>query len=207
MFFNARQAWTIFKDPQDEDKEIETCGYLLNNADINQNQKCLRLFNQRMGLSQNPNELTPIICGVAGNDGRPNCTYSSPYAERLWHTHPTSSKSYPSTEDIIKTLKWRRNVNIRDSLILCNWGVWEFGATNKFEFANSDIVSWTRELKTYLDPIHRSNTRGRGPLTPDGSAAILAAIEGLKRSLSNFNFKIYFTSWSNIQSNYFLQIQ
>ena len=68
---------------------VETCGYV---------------------IEKNSNEMIPVVDGVPGNDNRALCIYNPPYKSILWHTHTVSMQSYPSTEDIIKTIKPRANI-------------------------------------------------------------------------------------------------
>ena len=83
-------------------KSVEVCGYL----------KPIDPYSQ---------ELTPVIAGVAGTDGRPLCVYDPPYETILWHSHAFTMQSYPSAEDIIKALKPRSNPNqVLDNIIFTN---------------------------------------------------------------------------------------
>ena len=54
------------------------------------------------------------------NNGRAMCLYNS-YNNIIWHTHPNTSKYYPSLEDILKVLK---HEIIYFSYIFTQYGYW-----------------------------------------------------------------------------------
>ena len=75
MFFNAEKVWNMFGSMKDKQgKNIETCGYMIHKNILHQMEKCNK-FEQKFEISDNPQELTPIVCGLTGHDGRPYCTY------------------------------------------------------------------------------------------------------------------------------------
>lgn len=200
MFFNAEKVWNMFGSMKDKQgKNIETCGYMIHKNILHQMEKCNK-FEQKFEISDNPQELTPIVCGLTGHDGRPYCTYEKPYGSIIWHTHPIGSKSYPSNEDIIKGLKPRTtNCQIVVSLLICEWGIWEWSASNK---TNVDQEKMNIFLSHNLKKIYEATEKGRGKLTEQGRSVINRVIDKLTETLNTkFQFKIYFTSWEDMRNN------
>jgi hypothetical protein len=60
------------------------------------------------------------------NQGRGTCTHKG-YTPYIFHTHPRTSMSFPSREDIGKVLK---RETIKYSLIFTEWGIWNLSASN-----------------------------------------------------------------------------
>lgn len=212
MFINVGEIWETFaKIVSAEGVEIEVCGYLVNKNTLDQITHCQPYPQLYQEIKNHHEELTPIVCGVAGNDGRPYCTYTKPYGSLLWHTHPFNSKPYPSKEDIIKSIVPRKNPNeIISCILVCRWGVWEWGATNKenyFEDQAEDIKMWLSEnlrkigLATGMDLA--TGRTARIDLNDDILVAITLFIREAERVFSILGFQIYFTSWETIKREHF----
>ena len=201
MFFNGNKIWETYGFLTDtEGKNIETCGYMTNNNTPNQIKKC-KQYEQKFEISQNPRELTPIVCGVAGHDGKPYCVYTPPYGSILWHTHPMGSKSYPSNSDIIKGLKPRgEKCQIIDSVLICEWGIWEWSAAKKENWKDDKLKA---TLTSSLDKIYFATNDGKGELTDKGRGVINTVINKLTDTLSGLEFQIYFTSWEEMKQQHF----
>ena len=94
---------------EQDHKQPEHCG----NCVISNNMVSLNLYNMFIG-------------GVV--DGRATCQYEE-YSNILWHTHPLTSRPWPSGEDIEKMIKPRpgeENDKIPVvSLIFTKWGIWQ----------------------------------------------------------------------------------
>jgi hypothetical protein len=77
----------------------------------------------------------------------------------IFHTHPYTSYSYPSTEDVLKVFK--NHGKIVRSIIATKWGIWEIKNTDK-----SNIYSETKKeefikfIKHYLDRVGRHTSNG-----------------------------------------------
>jgi hypothetical protein len=156
---------------------LETCGYI---------------------IQGHGDEMIPIVDGVPGHDNRALCTYNPPYKSILWHTHTNNMQSYPSTEDIIKTLKPRNDTNaVLNSLIFTKWGIWEFNAENK-GIVNENIK---HVLNSAYSGLYHVTEKGRGKLNSITIQFLQGYIEELKYILSGYNFNIYFTQWENLRNN------
>ena len=68
-------------------------------------------------------EYEPIRGETVMIDDKPvkNCTVPY-YRDIIWHSHPITSKSYPSGIDIYKVIEYS---SIKVSIIFTNWGVWQ----------------------------------------------------------------------------------
>ena len=87
--------------------------------------------------------LHEIITGGLIN-GRSACIWKK-YTNILWHTHPLTSRPWPSGEDIAKIIKWRPGVTIDKlpivSLIFTKWGIWQIvsATNNRIDAAAIDV--------------------------------------------------------------------
>ena len=111
---------------------MEYCGKYVSDTDITSvlsGAKCI--------LKSDDITLGPIISG-----GRGSCVHTEKdLYSIIWHTHPNSSKFYPSVEDILTTKKLRRgNVNIKLSVIYTSIGVW------LIEALDNDISEQQRKI-------------------------------------------------------------
>jgi len=108
-------------------------------------------------------------------EGRAMCLYKK-YDNFIWHTHPNSSKYYPSKKDILKILK---HDIIKFSYLFTQYGYWllNFDGTlpfiedkdlhkfidntnNKFYYATSEGRSFNKEaIEIYIKDLV-SNIRG-----------------------------------------------
>jgi len=216
LFINAKEIWDTYNI-----SGIETCGYLANR---NHMFSQVSLCTENENIKENKNELTPYVCGVAGNDGRPNCTYTEPYGSILWHTHPSSSKPYPSTEDIVKSLKPRKprkpgeHEQIYSCILVCFWGVWEWRASDKENYPEKDDEDYDddiEDINKFITEKHKliaksigqdpftGHTKREAELNTTIEIAIDNFITDLNNSLGGMGFKIYFTSWKNIKGSSF----
>jgi proteasome lid subunit RPN8/RPN11 len=220
-FVNVGQIWETYGNLSNNQSQIETCGYLTHQENLNDLRFCQN--NHQPFINPTfPGELIPIVCGVAGNDGRPYCKYTEPYQPILWHTHPSLSKPYPSNEDIMKALKIRDNEDIIiDNLLICRWGIWEWhlSTEKKHEINQKKLFPF---LSYYLEPIAKVAYKEwseieksmdkelykqqRIDLTPEIEKRIEITIQSLISKIEGF--QIYFTSWKNIGNYpyYYLKI-
>lgn len=93
-----------------------------------------------------------ITLGVGKQERqRASCSYTREYkGNYIYHSHPNESRSYPSSEDIVKVLKTDK---LRFSIIATRWGVYIIKPTNK----SHEIASmWSdRKQKYYMDKIKK----------------------------------------------------
>jgi hypothetical protein len=117
------------------DNEVEFCG-LFNSID-----NCLVIDNNTVTVGYETN-------------GRKACIHKR-YSKLIWHTHPYSSHSYPSREDVFKVLK--RDV-IENSIIFTRWGIWQI----KFiGFLELDLERESKKLNEYEKIIYLNTERGK----------------------------------------------
>lgn len=166
-------------------KSAEVCGYLRQ-------------------LDPNSQELTPVIAGVAGTDGRPLCLYNPPYESILWHSHTFTMQSYPSAEDIAKALKPRSDPRqVLDNILYTKWGIWEFYAEIK-DTVDRNTLNFLAESYSGL---YHITERGRGELSRSIMPFIDSYITQLEYMLQKYKFTIHFTPWENLrgQGIYYLR--
>jgi|UniRef100_A0A6C0J3Y2 hypothetical protein len=217
MFVNADNMWEAFYDAEDGTSEIEVCGYLANKELEDQVSHCWDFPRQITDdLYTTDGELTPVVCGVAGrgDGGRANCSYEEPYGSIIWHTHPLNSKPYPSPEDIIKGLKPRDDpLEIKDNLLICRWGIWEWSAGNKQVWDSRKKNEYKEFIKekghelaedAYSDVPENSLGKRRVDLNKTIHSSILEFIYDLDEYFTEFKFQIQFTSWNDARPYYYL---
>jgi len=95
----------------------EVCGFLINNL---------------------------IVVDTVGEaiNKRKECVLSR-YEDIIFHTHPNSTKPYPSAEDFLKIFKKRKGKNPIISFVITVWGVWEIKCTEKKEVTEVDSLLTT----------------------------------------------------------------
>ena len=115
--------------------------------------------------------------------GRASCI--PPNAPIIWHTHPQTSKFYPSVEDMRKVIKNSINTSIIFTIvgqwtITCanNWGVIPGLNKGKYIF---------KQLKAHNDWIYRHSDKGR--INP-GPQILNQYMSELMQMLANFGWNI-----------------
>ncbi len=135
---------------------------------------------------------------VDGTPTRGTCNYKE-YANKIWHTHPISSKFYPSPEDIIKVLK---HSCIIDSYIFTPFGYWVITFEGVFDkwrdyhdilgkLANKYFYSRITPYRDYPKLI-ANNMMLKGNKYLKLQPAIGLYIQEVKTALSLENFNIQF---------------
>ena len=161
---------------------------VLFHAFTNQNEicGCAKWYNNKFQLYREQDE---------GEKGY--CYFTDEY-DILWHTHPYTSKPYPSTTDLLKVVKYNNNI----SFIFCIFGLW----TIKFsERRDNAVINKIREKigekggieYTYYD----ITKRGMQPT----AKALHNYIEGIKLIFNNelgvvnnvLGFDLIFNYWKN----------
>jgi hypothetical protein len=162
------------------DLDTEACGILENTSDDK-----LRIILDAMGEEEN---------------GRKLCRFLR-YSTYIWHTHPKSSKGYPSAEDIAKTLKHKQ---IYSQLIFTDWGIWEMYAGKK----KVPSVNTVAAINNEANALYHLSEKGK-ILTSSNMFALESYIFALENNLSSYDFKIVFTSWWKLKGvkSYSLKIK
>jgi len=80
-----------------------------------------------------------------------------------YHTHPIGQKSYPSSEDIIVLLAFKKKTaNPVIEIIFTAWGVWQLTAIRKKEMSKETRVSLAKEMDAkVLQHFYNASERGR----------------------------------------------
>jgi len=140
-----------------------------------------------------------VVLTEAGTPGVRNrrrmCISTPPYQKYIWHTHPLTSKSYPSAEDIIKVIKSRTIDSVLDSVIFTRWGLWEMSAASKGTISQSLFEELKENLKIQADGLWHLTQRGRGDLTTDTLPIIHSYINAVEYSLNDWKYRMSFTGW------------
>jgi len=163
-------------------------------------------------LKKNGELLVLVICGTNNflnvkDKDRLLCITNAPYRQIIWHTHPNKSKSWPSGEDIIKSLKLRSSQEqLLNCLLFCKWGIWEYNAINKQNISDFCIEQLLDYLNNIWGKLYHITNKGRGELNDKSKEILNEIIIKIKKSLNTYNFNIIFTEWKEIQNNkYYLQ--
>jgi len=93
----------------------------------------------------------PFIQG----ESRKHCLYEN-YNKIVWHSHPTSSKFYPSLEDILKIIK-QKNAIIDYSYIFTKFGFWTLHSIEHIEI--DDLLP--ERITNLLNELYFNTTKGR----------------------------------------------
>lgn len=159
------------------DKTIEACGIL---------------------ELQSDNSLKLIIDNYGKKNGRLNCLPKR-YTKWIWHTHPLTSKSYPSWEDIATVMKRRlgkRKYPVY-SLIFTHWGIWNLYCPKGSNIEDKEKRYLSQVVDYCVKPLYLA-TGGRRPL--DSSRLPDEFSECINKKLSKVNttFRISFTPWKEV---------
>jgi len=144
-----------------------------------------------------------VLKGSVDEKGRGTCRHQG-YTSNILHTHPPSSYSYPSTEDIIKVIK--HHGKIVNSLIGTKWGIWVMSNTTSSNiYSPSQEVNISNKIKKYLDTIGYSTRtseeeRKTSPdksrnLSPDDHILIAKMVKKISDMLL---IKIELYSWDDV---------
>lgn len=133
-----------------------------------------------------------FLDNVGKKTGRPSCVFKR-YSKYIWHTHPRSSKGYPSAEDIAKTLK---HSDIHTQFIFTDWGIWEL-YSRKHSQPNERII---KAINAEANALYNVTNRGR-VLTKSNRHALNSYIEALTYNLRKHEFQITFIGWNELKRN------
>lgn len=121
------------------------------------------------------------------------------YSDYILHTHSIYSRAYPSSEDILKVCKRK---TIKYSFIVTSWGIWQLYAGNKSVLNSADTSMYLEQIQKIIDKYDKIypkytaiNKITMGYLKQKELNSISRLLE---KKLSNFDFKIVFTSWKEI---------
>lgn len=123
----------------------------------------------------------------------------SMYTKYMWHTHPHTSKSYPSSEDIVRILGIHKD-NVCE-IIFTSWGIWKLFCNYKKELSERKKNFLLHEIQKILDVIYYSTEKGK-ILTEYGKIVIQACNASLIFLINLFpqfkgSFSIDFIEWPN----------
>jgi len=124
----------------------------------------------------------------ASSGDRANCNYDDYLDPILWHNHPSTSKFYPSVEDILKVIKSRRDpeVNIRVSLIFTNFGYWQLESINRV----TNFDEYKHNIQRILDQLYHNTGKGR-IFIPDPVTNCIVSLNMLLNGILNVSFNYY----------------
>jgi hypothetical protein len=92
---------------------------------------------------------------IIESSSRKMCNYEK-YDRIIWHTHPNTSKFYPSIEDIEKIIKLKNSI-IQKSYIITKFGIWELTSINHININNS----MRNSIQNILDNLYFNTQKGR----------------------------------------------
>jgi len=157
-----------------EDRDYEICGFLKSNRE-----------NKYLELDEQENISTDFT--------RKSCQTRK--YKMIYHTHPLSSKSYPSSEDIFKIVKLKNKI-IKISVIFTRWGIWELYCNKKSDIITDNIK---HNVKQQLTNIYHQQNGAREELR--SKSLLNKAINNINMILSEYDFKMYFSEW-NFENDY-----
>ena len=174
---------------------------ILTNNVINQLKRLLKYPVEVCGIIKDDNV---IVDNHGTKIGKRQVCYFKRYSKYIFHTHPLSSKSYPSAEDILKIVKHKR---IHYSIISTNWGIWILHSTKKVVLSDKWIERLKYTLNNILTPLYYKTEKGRGDYKNDYDLLISKVIRNIKNELnkrSNIRtgIEIYFQPWKKEKNNF-----
>src|SRR3989344_4665986 len=196
-------------------KQVEMCGNLLTSDE-------LKVYSVHPNELTDPEELFLYVENVGEeSEHTQGMCQNKTYTTYAWHTHPISSKGYPSVADIFMPLRKRPNF----SIIFTSWGIWELSSTHKYQISEEKREYLKdKYFRPILDKIYKYTNGGRGysraelahfgrpkgddrreyPLSKQQYSSVLQLIESLRKVLEKLNFrlKIKFERWEDIHDMY-----
>lgn len=150
------------------------------------------------------------ICGCAGRYGnkfqlyreqddgdKGYCYYTDEY-NIIWHTHPYTSKPYPSTTDLLKVIKYHHSI----SFIFCIFGLWTIKFSERRNNTIIDKIAKKIGEKGGVEvTYYHATNRGMQPT----AKALYYYIQGIKHIVNNElknttytpSFDLTFNYWKN----------
>lgn len=128
---------------------------------------------------------------------RASCTLSK-YTEIIWHTHPFNHKSYPSTEDVLKILKLRKDNLPKISLIFTTWGIWQLYAGKK----DYITINLDKYIQKELDRLYFNTEKGRAKFDLFIQNQIDTFIKNIEELCEKYDLHIKFTYWKEIENDH-----
>uniref|UniRef100_A0A6C0HD88 Uncharacterized protein n=1 Tax=viral metagenome TaxID=1070528 RepID=A0A6C0HD88_9ZZZZ len=87
--------------------------------------------------------------------GRKTCKNKGKSSGFLYHSHPFSSRSYPSTEDIVKVLKY----DFKVSIIATRWGIYTIKNPIKQKIKEDEVDYYLKKILKNVDVIGRMENK------------------------------------------------
>ena len=113
---------------------------------------------------------------------RDSCTYER-YDHIILHNHP--NKYYPSVEDIEKVVK-NTNMKIRESFIVCKFGVWRFVVEPENKMPEGVFEGKREDTKRVSDKFYYATDNGR-KYNPEAIQILCDEISQIYDILLEFN--------------------
>ena len=128
-----------------------------------------------------------VMTHESSNDDqtRANCVYDDNNDPIIWHNHPTTSKYYPSIEDMLKPIKIK-NSRIGTSLIFSHIGYWRLTVINHMD-ASKELVS---RIQKWLDWFYFKTERGR-VYNHDAVQEMTYNLNNLLTNIMTIEFNLY----------------
>lgn len=116
-----------------------------------------------------------------------------------FHTHPVTSKAYPSSEDILTVMK-RKKFQVEKYIVFTSWGIWVMSSRKKDDFSSQEKTALSlKKLDKILGQLFRNTQRGRLEITPENKETLFENIEIFVRQVSEefrkFELSIEFYFW------------
>lgn len=103
-----------------------------------------------------------VNTGSSNKVGRPYCDiYNKDLYAIVWHTHPVTSKFYPSTEDILMVKKIRNGEKIKLSIIYTIIGIWVLVGMEDDDLNDTDIDKIKKNINIINTDFYYSCYNGR----------------------------------------------
>lgn len=92
---------------------------------------------------------------------RPSCDYET-QNPIIWHSHPMTSKFYPSIEDILKVVKTKKHrVNVNKSYIITSAGLWQLFGDDREKLTEAQFQEYIPILDKIFRELYFSSGKGR----------------------------------------------
>ena len=177
-----------------EDLELPTFNYdpiVLNESLIELAYNFLNLDSEVCGIIEKESDKT--IFKIYSQDSeiskdKSMCLHGK-YAPYIFHTHPNTSKSYPSASDIIKVIKHN---TIKSSLIFTRWGIWEIYSNMKKKISIEMQEDMKNKINTVFETLYFKTEKGRAK-----TVDYIFIDKFLNDFKSEFDINILLTPWKN----------
>ena len=136
--------------------------------------------------------------GAKDESGRAMCSH--PHAQINYHTHPETSKAYPSSEDIVKMITYKAGaVNSSIEVIFTKWGIWQITSLKRIISSSKDRTAMKVSLdKEVLHLFYAQSDGGRALVPPPAEVRALMQNIEWYAWVKGANIKVEFRGWGAI---------